>query len=41
MSEIVEHMVKKRLEIEELYKKASLEEMIDYAFEMTKYGIFP
>jgi len=37
--EIIDQIVKKRLELQELYNKASLEEMIDSYFEIGKQGI--
>ena len=37
--EIINQIVKKRLELQELYTKATIEEMIDSYFEVAKYGI--
>jgi len=38
---ITEQIVKKRLELQELYKKATLEEMIDSYGELVRIGISP
>lgn len=41
MSEMTKQIVKKRLELQELYKKATLEEMIDSYGELVRMGISP